>query len=252
MAITKEISKFISELLRIKDFADFPGSFNGIQMENSGKVKKLAAATDCGCAEIFEAKKWGADMILVHHGMFWDAPFPITGGAYNKIKMLVDADMAVFGVHLPLDANREFGDSSIIAKKLGLEILGGAFKLGNEYISIQAKAPQGGRAELARRLKKLFPKTYKGFEFGSKNFEKLVICAGSGTSSIEYLLAEGCDTMICGELKHARYTYAQDNKINVYPCGHYSTESFGIDALGKFVAKKFGLEYKFIKSDNPL
>ena len=252
MASLRQICDFVGARMRIADFRDFPGSYNGLQFENSGKVLKLAAATDCGIAEIRAAKAWGADMLLVHHGMFWDLPVPVTGAVYEKFRTLVEADMAVFSVHLPLDANREFGDSSIIAARLGLEIERGAFRLDGEDISIVVKAPEGGRAELAARLEKLFPKTYRAFEFGSENPKNLVICAGSGSTSIRHLLAEGTDTMVCGELKQGNYTYAQDNRINVYPCGHYATESFGIDALGRFVAGEFGLEYKFIKSENPL
>lgn len=252
MASLRQVCAFISSHMRIGDFKDFPGSYNGLQFENSGRVLKLAAATDCGIEEIRAAAKWGADMLLVHHGMFWNTPIPVTGANYEKFKALADADMAVFSVHLPLDANREFGDSTLIAQKLGLEIERGAFRLDGEDISIVAKAPKGGRAELAGRLKKLFPKTFKAFEFGSKNPETLVICAGSGSTSIFHLLDEGTDTMICGELKQGNYVYAQDCRLNVYPCGHYATESFGIDALGRFVAKKFGLEYKHIKSQNPL
>ena len=252
MANVKEVCDFLNGCLRIADFADFPGSYNGLQFENSGKVAKLAAATDCGIEEIKAAKKWGADMLLVHHGIFWNSPIPVTGANYEKFKLLADSDMAVFSAHLPLDANRRFGDSSIIAKKLGLEYERGAFKLDGEDISIVVKAPSGGRAELAKRLKKLFPKTYKGFEFGSKNPKNLVIAAGSGSTSIMHLLDEGTDTMICGELKQGNYVYAQDNKLNVYPCGHYATESFGIDALGRHVAKHFGFKYKHITSQNPL
>lgn len=252
MATLKEISEFFCDYLRVCDFVDFPGSFNGVQFENSGKVLKLAAAVDCGIAEIEAAKKWGADLLLVHHGMFWNSTVPVTGASHKKIKMLVESDMAVYSAHLPLDANPTVGHSALIAKKLGLEVECGAFELDGEDVAILAKAPVGGRVELARRLKKLFPKTYKGFEFGSKNPKTVAICAGSASTSLNHLLGEGTDTMICGEIKQGQYVYAQDNEINVYPCGHYATEVFGIAALGRLAAKKFGLEYKFIKSDNPL
>ncbi len=252
MAKLSDILAFLNERMKIDSFPDFEGSYNGLQFENSGKVTKLAAATDCGIAEITAAKNWGADFLLVHHGMFWNNPLPITGASYEKFKMLLNADMAVFSVHLPLDADKEFGDSSLIAKKLGLEIVGGAFNYKGEDISIVCKAPKGGRRELAKRLQKIFPKTFKAFEFGSENPKNLIICAGSGSTSIMHLNEEGADTMICGELKQGNYVYAEDHKLNVYPCGHTATESFGIDALAKAVSKKFALEYKFIKSKNPL
>ena len=79
-----------------------------------------------------------------------------------------------------------------------------------------------------------------------------MICSGSGASSLAHLPLEGYDTMICGELKQGQYVYCQEQNLNVYPCGHYATECFGIDALAKLAAQKFNLEYKFISSQNPL
>ena len=252
MAKLNDIVRFINSYMRVGAFKDFPGSYNGLQFQNSGNVSKIAAATDCGIEEIKAAKKFGADLLLVHHGMFWTPPIPIIGSSYKKIKTLIDADMAVYSCHLPLDAHREIGNSALIAKSLCLEICGGCFNIEGEDIAVVAKAPKGGRAELARRLKKLFPKTYKGFEFGSKNPKEIVVCSGSGSTSILHLLDEGYDTLVCGELKQGQYVYAQENSINVYPCGHYATECCGINALAGLVSEKFGLEYKFIKSENPL
>ncbi|MBO7521276.1 MAG: Nif3-like dinuclear metal center hexameric protein [Opitutales bacterium] len=252
MAELKDIVHFIDSYLRVGAFKDFPGSYNGLQFQNSGRVTKIAAATDCGIEEVMAAKKIGADLLLVHHGMFWTPPIPVVKNSYKKIKTLIDSDIAVYSCHLPLDAHREIGNSALIAKSLGLEISGGCFNLEGEDIAVVAKTPKGGRAELAKRLKKLFPKTYKGFEFGAKNPKGIVICSGSGTTSILHLLSEGYDTLVCGELKQGQYVYAQENRINVYPCGHYATECCGIIALAKLVAKKFSLDYKFIKSENPL
>lgn len=252
MAKLKEIVDFLNDYTRLNCFSDFPGSYNGLQFENSGKVLKIAAAVDGGIAEVKAAAKWGADLLMVHHGMYWTLPIPVVGGYYEKFKTLIQSDMAVYSCHLPLDAHREIGNSALIAKALGLNISGTCFNYEGEDLAIVADMPSGGRAELARRLKKLFPKTYKAFEFGSKNSKKLVICSGSGASSLAHLPLENFDTMICGELKQGQYVYAQENSLNVYPCGHYATEVFGIDALARLASQKFGLEYKFIKSENPL
>ena len=153
---------------------------------------------------------------------------------------------------MPLDAHREIGNSALIAKALNLKITGSCFNYEGEDLAVVCDMPRGGRAELAERLKALFTKTYKGFEFGSENPQKLVICSGSGASSLAHLPLEGYDTMICGELKQGQYVYCQEQNLNVYPCGHYATECFGIDALAKLAAQKFNLEYKFISSQNPL
>lgn len=252
MAKLAHIVDFLNARMRVKDFADFPGSFNGLQFENSGRVTKIAAAVDCGVAEAKAARRMGADLLLVHHGMFWTPPVPVVGGAYEKVKTLADGDIAVYSCHLPLDAHREIGNSAIIAGRLGLEVAGGCFNFGGEDIGIVANPPAGGRAELSRALKKLFPKTYKGFEFGPKRPKKIVVCSGSGSSSLAELVKEGFDTMVCGELKQGQYVFCQENRLNVYPCGHYATECFGVEAMAKMAAREFGLPCAFIKSENPL
>lgn len=252
MANLREITSYLDEFMRVKDFKDFSGSFNGLQFENSGKVTKIAAAVDCGIAEIKAARAMGADLLMVHHGMYWTIPVPIVGANYEKIKELVEGDIAVYSCHLPLDAHKEFGNSALIANSLGLNISGSCFNLDGEDMAVVCDVGKGGRAELAKKLKELFPQTYKGFEFGSKNPEKVVICSGSGSTSLQHLPLEGFDTMVCGELKQGQYVYCQEQKLNVYPCGHYATECFGIDALSKITAKKFGLKCSFIGSENPL
>lgn len=252
MAKLADIAEFINSYLRVGAFKDFPGSYNGVQFENSGEVSKIASAVDCGIEEVKAARKIGANLLLVHHGMFWTAPIPIVKSNYEKVKNLVEGDIAVYSCHLPLDAHRQIGNSALIAKSLGLEISGGCFNLDGEDIAVVAKLGGIGRAELARRLKKLFPGTYKGFEFGSENPNEIVICSGSGSTSVLHLLDEGFDTLVCGELKQGQYVYAQESKINVYPCGHYATECCGIKALARLVAEKFSLEHEFIKSQNPL
>lgn len=252
MANLKEITAFIDEFMRVKDFKDFPGSFNGLQFENSGNVLKIAAATDCGIEEIKSARAQGANLLLVHHGMYWTLPVPVVGANYRKIKELIDADMAVYSCHLPLDAHKEIGNSALIANSLGLEITGSCFNLDGEDMAVVCDVAKNSRLELSRRLKELFPTTYKGFEFGSKNPKKVVICSGSGSTSLSHLPFEGYDTMICGELKQGQYVFAQEQNLNVYPCGHYATECFGIDALAKITAQKFNLKYTFIGSQNPL
>ena len=174
MAKLNDIVRFINSYMRVGAFKDFPGSYNGLQFQNSGNVSKIAAATDCGIEEIKAAKKFGADLLLVHHGMFWTPPIPIIGSSYKKIKTLIDADMAVYSCHLPLDAHREIGNSALIAKSLCLEICGGCFNIEGEDIAVVAKAPKAA----ARSLRA-----------GSKNFSRKLTRALSSARKIRKKLS---------------------------------------------------------------
>lgn len=246
------VVKFLDEYCAIADYSDFDGSYNGLQFENSGKVTRIVTAVDVGISEIKAAALLGADLLLAHHGMFWTPPIPFVRHNYEKIKTIIDNDMAVYAVHLPLDAHPQIGNNILIAKALNLKSLGGCFEHAGKQIGVIAEAPKAGIVELERRLKALFPATYKQIRFGGITPSKVAICSGSCGDVVALLPEIGVDTLICGELRQRHYTMAQELRLNLYPCGHYATECFGIMALGELLAKRFGLECDFIEMSNPL
>lgn len=231
-------------------FKDFPGANNGLQFENSGRVRKIGAAVDASTTVFEEAARRGIDLLLVHHGMFWQAQHPVTGTIYKKFKTLFDADLAVYSVHLPLDAHREIGNNALLAQALGAEILDWGLEYeGNTFAAICRGMP---RERLVEKLKALFPDTFKAIEFGSANPEKIALLCGSGNTAVPALRALGCDTLVCGEIKQEYFSAAQEGGFNLYPCGHYATEKFGICALAEEVSKKFSLPWEFIETRCPL
>ncbi len=255
MATQKEILSFLDSEMQVKTFGDYPTAFNGVQFgdtESLRKVKKICAACDAGLYQFSEAKKLGAQILLVHHGMLWNAAAPFTGANYEKMKTLSSGDITLYSVHLPLDAHDIYGNNAQLVKKLKLEAVASCFEYCGNQIGKIALTPKGGRAELARRLKNLFKKTYKGIEFGSANPKHIAVCSGSAAEAIHHLKDYGLDTLITGEVKEHYFEVARELKLNIYPCGHYATECFGVQALGRAVAQKFGIEYEFIEVDNPL
>lgn len=248
-----DIVKYINDYCKVADFADFKGALNGLQFENSGNVSRIATAVDAGLCEMKIAAHLGADLLIVHHGMYWNPPIPVVAHNYEKVKTLVDADMAVYSVHLPLDAHPEIGHNALIANALGLKILGGCYEYEGKNIGIVASSPKGGIDALESKLAALFPKTFKSIRFGSAAPKSIAICAGSpGDDAVEMLPKLGIDTLVCGELRQRHFTMAQEMNLNLFPCGHYATECFGVVALGELVAKKFGLKCDFIDMPNIL
>ena len=246
------VVEFLDKYCAISGYSDCEGSYNGLQFENSGKVSRIATAVDAGINEIKAAALLGADLLLAHHGMFWTPPIPFVRHNYEKIKNIIDNDMAVYAVHLPLDAHPQIGNNILIAQALNLTPVGGCFEHAGKQIGVLAEAPKAGISELERRLKSLFPSTYKQIQFGSITPSKIAICSGSCGDAVALLPEIGVDTLICGELRQRHYTMAQELRLNLYPCGHYATECFGIMALGELLAKRFGLECDFIEMSNPL
>lgn len=250
MADLSEIVRFCDERVRRSEVADFPGSENGLQIENNGKVSMVGAAVDAGLVPFQKALAEGVDFLIVHHGLYWMPPVPLTRGAYRKIKLALDHNLAVYGAHLPLDGHPEIGNNVLLAKALGLEP-GGTF-LPYEGTDIGLLTAGLSREELRGRLQKEFPAGFTAIEHGSESPETIAILTGSGQSAVSALRASGADTLITGELKQHHFNMAQELGLNLYCCGHYATEVYGVKALAAEVAAKFGLEWTFLDTACPL
>jgi len=171
----QKVVTFLDSYCDIAGFQDSPEARNGLQFENSGNVTKIATAVDAGIAEFELAAHMGANLLIVHHGMFWGAPAPFVGANYQKIKTLTDSDIAVYSAHLPLDAHPQVGNNVLIAGALGLKQAGRCFEFGGGEVGVLAVPPEGGLAELQKRLKRLFPKTYKEIICGTSKIKKIAM-----------------------------------------------------------------------------
>jgi len=231
---------------------DFPGAHNGLQCANrSGKVTHIAAAVDAGLAAFERAAFVGADLLIVHHGLFWEKSLPFVGTTFRRVDALVSQNLALYGSHLPLDVHPVIGNNATLARRLGLSI--SQWEL--EYEGTPAVATVArtiGRAVLRRRLEALFPEGIIAIEKGPQKPKKIAIVTGSGASVVPHLRSIGVDTLVTGELRQAHYAQAEDEGLNLYCCGHYATEVFGVQNLAALAAQKFGLPCTWIPSDCPL
>ncbi|MBL62571.1 MAG: Nif3-like dinuclear metal center hexameric protein [Opitutae bacterium] len=245
------VSRFCSDRLKIEDVPDFPGAENGLQIANDGQVTKVGAAVDAGMEPFRKAVDANIDFLIVHHGLYWNPPVPLIGVAYEKIKLLLQNNIAVYSSHLPLDGHPEIGNNAIIARKLGLRTNSTIFP----YEGVDAGLLTEGiesRQELRASLENLFPNGIQAIEFGSENLGRIAILSGSGNSVVSEILGVGTNTLVTGELRQHHFNMAQELGLNLYACGHYATETFGVDALGREVGKQFGLGYEFIETSCPL
>jgi dinuclear metal center YbgI/SA1388 family protein len=183
--------------------------------------------------------------------MFWQPLSPITGAAFDRVETLIKGNCAVYSAHLPLDLHPEIGNNVLLARLLGLEPSGTFFPHEGNDVGLIASSPYS-RQELAERLRMEFPRTFSSVEFGSERPERVAILTGSGQSAVPHLSATGADTFITGELKQNTFNTAQEERLNLYMCGHYRTETFGVCALAREVAEKFGLEWEFIETGCPI
>lgn len=243
-----DIVNFCDNRVKKTEYIDFPEAKNGLQVANNGKVTKIGAAVDAGLIPFQKAIEAKVDFLIVHHGLFWDPPFPITGANYEKLNLLFKNNVAIYSSHLPLDAHREIGNNILITKALELKQVDWFLEFHGIQLGVIAEAPKN-RNELKHKLQHLFPKTFKAIEYGSPEPKKIAISSGSGNSVVAELLKTNIDTLITGELKQHHFNMAQELRLNLYPCGHYATEVFGVQALAQEVAKKFALPYEFIETE---
>jgi dinuclear metal center YbgI/SA1388 family protein len=248
MIRTEDIVNYCDQRTKISEIKDFPGAFNGLQIQNLGTISKIGASVDAGLVPFQNAISKGIDYIITHHGLFWSPPFPITGPAYQKVKLCLDHNLAVYGSHLPLDCHPEIGNNAILAQKLGLLPTSSFLPYEGVDIGLITKNTQS-KKDLSNRLESLFPKGIHSMEFGTEKPSTIAILTGSGQSAVDKILNAGTDTLITGELKQQHFNLAQELKLNLYACGHYATETFGVDALAQEVAEKFDLPYEFIPSE---
>ena len=246
-----KIVSFCDRRTRRAEITDFPSACNGLQLENTGKATKIGAAVDAGEEPFRKAVEQGIDFLIVHHGLFWTPPAPITGPAYRKIRLAIENNLAVYSSHLPLDCHPEIGNNALLAKALDLSRIETFLPHEGTPIGLVTTAPES-RSELRARLERLFPGGVTAIEEGSERPAKIAILTGSGSSAVEHLAPIGVDTLITGELKQHFFNLAQENGLNLFACGHYRTETFGVRALAEETAKYFDLPCEFVATDCPL
>jgi dinuclear metal center YbgI/SA1388 family protein len=231
-------------------FKDAPGAFNGLQVANDGRVTRIGAAVDAGLVPFQKAVAAGVDFLIVHHGMYWDMPRPLTGPAYERVSALVHGNCALYSSHLPLDGHPELGNNALLARSLGWKKTEPFLMHEDEPIGrlVRAKVK---RAELRAKLEKLYGRVIS-IECGSAEPRAVAFCSGSGNSAVRQLAAAGADTLVTGELREEWFNVAQEQRLNLYLCGHYATEVHGVKALAAELAKKFRVPWEFIATDNPL
>jgi dinuclear metal center YbgI/SA1388 family protein len=250
MASLSDVVTFCDERTRRTAFKDAPGAFNGLQIANRGHVTKIGAAVDAGLVPFQKAVVAQVDFLIVHHGMYWDMPRPLTGPVYDRVRTLVKGDCALYSNHLPLDGHPEIGNNALLARELGLTATRPFLVRDGEAIGRIAESKLK-RAALRKKLESNYPRVV-AIEYGSPAPRAIAFCSGSGNSAIPEMAAAGVDTLVTGELREEWFNVAQERKLNLYLCGHYATEVHAVKALAAELGKKFSLPWQFIATDNPL
>jgi dinuclear metal center YbgI/SA1388 family protein len=251
MPALTEIVAHLDSLLRPGSIPDYPGALNGLQFENSGTVTRVAAAVDFSLDAVRAAAREGANLLVVHHGMFWGGTQRLTGLPRRRLQLLVEHDIAVYASHIPLDLHAEFGNNVLLAAELGLrpgETFGeyqgirigvrGFDDLATDALVQRAAdfvAPLGGTVRTTR----IAP--------GRRTRQwAMVTGAGASPDTIRESLALGVDTLIVGEGAHHTAVEANDLGLAIIYAGHYATETVGVRALAAHLHDTFAVPWSFL------
>ncbi|MCF7763949.1 MAG: Nif3-like dinuclear metal center hexameric protein [Verrucomicrobia bacterium] len=242
------VTGLCDRLLKPDGFQDWDGAVNGLQVENSGRVTRIAAAVDASLTTIRMAVDAQADLLLVHHGLFWSKTHPWTGRRYECIQTLIQHDLAVYSSHLPLDAHPRLGNNAQLCAALGLRKTKPFFFQRNQPIGLES-GTRIRRDALETRLTTILGHRPTVLPGGPDLCRRIGVVTGGAGNELRIAAQEGVDTFITGEGAHWTYALAEDLGINVFYGGHYATETFGVKALAAHLAAAFSIPWVFL--DHP-
>jgi dinuclear metal center YbgI/SA1388 family protein len=252
LASRDDIVAYLDDLLEIDSFTDYGP--NGLQVPGAEEVSLVATGVSAQ-RELFErAASDGAQLVLSHHGLFWDfLPRTLGPAMKERLRILFDADLSLAAYHLPLDAHPEVGNNALICAALGLEPAEPFAEHKGRPIGFVGRSAEGMPfAELRARCAKVFGQEPFVWDAGPETVHRVGVVSGGAPGNFGEAIARGVDAFITGETAEHVMAEARENRVHFIAGGHYATETFGIRRLGELVAERFGVEHRFVNIPNPI
>ncbi|HEX4110164.1 MAG TPA: Nif3-like dinuclear metal center hexameric protein [Solirubrobacteraceae bacterium] len=248
-----EIVAVLDELLHPASFADYCP--NGLQVPGRERVQRLVSGVSAQLELFGRARELGADLVLVHHGLFWGSgPQPIDAAQKARLRALFDADIGLLAYHLPLDAHPQLGNNALLAE--GLQAAR------SEPFAEHRGQPIGRRVwfegpgvpadELLARVHALTGREPLAFLAGPERVRTMGIVSGAAAGHLDDAIALGLDAFLTGEPAERVMAQARESRIHFIAAGHYATETFGVRRVGELLAARFDLEHTFVDVPNPV
>jgi len=224
---------------------------NGLQVANRGPVRKVAAAVDASLRTIEGAIAADANLLLVHHGMLWSGAQKIVVHRYDRLRLLIEHDVAIYSSHLPLDLHPTLGNNALLARALGLEPTGEFARYESIAIGVRGddRRPTAQVVEAARAFSKQWGGDVRTSAIApGRETRRWGICTGAGAAAdtLSEATTLGIDTLIVGEGAYWTSVEAPELGLAIIYAGHYATETLGVRALGEHASKTFGIPWAFI------
>jgi dinuclear metal center YbgI/SA1388 family protein len=251
MASLDAMVRFLDQELRTAEVPDADPALNGLQLANSGTVSRIAAAVDFSAESVAGAVRIGADLLIVHHGMFWRGRQRLVGPAYERMKAAIGANLAVYSSHIPLDLHPRYGNNALLAGELGLAIDGtfGRYRGIEIGVGGTSDLPTKALADRVRQFSAAFQTTAVSTPIqNDRRTRRWAIITGAGADgdTLDEARERGVDTLIVGEGPHHSAVQAIEHGVTVIYGGHYATETLGVRAIAGLVGAQFDIPWTFV------
>jgi len=245
---TESLDAFFRGVLDIDGFSESDSSLNGIQVDNDGSdIHKIAFGVDANMETFERAAACGAGMLFVHHGLFWGKPLRLAGNHRRRVKFLLERNICLYAVHLPLDQAPELGNNAVIAKLLGLANIEPFGTYHGKKVGYKGAFPQPVTIEDAVKKISFMDRPPLGvFPFGKKENSTCAVVSGGAPFEALQALEEGVDLYVTGEASHQVYSECLEGKLNMIAEGHHSTEVWGVRELMRRSAAELNIDTEFI------
>ncbi len=250
------LTDLLSECDRLLEPARFEDyCVNGLQVPGPDTIETIATGVSAHASLIERAAAREADLLLVHHGLFWGAGVrAIDKVLHSRLKLLIEADIALAAYHLPLDAHPEIGNNALLAKRLGATDLIPFAEHAGEPIGFVATLRDGpvDTAELLARTQRATAREPLHLPGGPAEIARIAIVTGGGADYLQAAASAGAQALVTGEPREPATALARELNIHLIAAGHHATETFGVEALGEHLAGAFGVRHVFLDVPNPV
>ncbi len=227
---------------------------NGLQVEGRDQIQRVATAVTACQAAIDEAIAWQADLLLVHHGYFWKGEsHPVVGMKRQRLGALLGANMNMVAYHLPLDYHPELGNNSGLGRRLQATLPPFAMQVGDVAQPIWQGVFQApcDAATLHQGIEAALGRSCVWVRVNKPQIRRFGWCTGGAQHLIDQAALLGLDAFISGEISEQTTHSGREQGVHFFAAGHHATEREGVQALGAWLERRFGLEHRFIDVPNP-
>ena len=239
-----QLSHYLDNLLDIKEIKDSSNAMNGLQVQNTGDIKKVGLAVDLCMATIEKAVAAECNMMFVHHGILWGGVKPIRGNFYDKVSTMIRENLGLYSAHLPLDMHPVLGNNKVLADQLELNELEPFGEYEGQKIGFKGRLKTLSAEELGEKLEGKLGSPVK--VIGSGEVQTIGVVSGGAADILSQAAVAGLDAYLTGEGCNHHYHEAIENECVLILAGHYATETGGVKAVGKHLAEQFGIKTEFI------